>query len=151
MQRADRHRLAQPERERVPDQALPAGVVDLVGDDEDWAARPAADDLCYTSILVGDARDRVDHDQADVSVGDGLLALLADLAVERVATRAPAAGVDEPELAARPLGVDHLAVAGDAWPLLHDGCPLPQYAVDQRRLAHVGPTDDSDDGKLSGQ
>ena len=48
---------------------------------------------------------------------------------------------------AGPVGVDDLAVAGDARPLLDDRLPAADDAVDERRLAHVGAADDGDDGR----
>ena len=74
------------------------------------------------------------------------LALPAHLLVERVAPGHPAAGVDERELAALPLGVDLLAVAGDAGLLLDDRLAAAEDPVHQRRLADVGTTDDGHDG-----
>ena len=75
----------------------------------------------------------------DVGLGDGPLGLAADLAVERGPAGQPTAGVDDGELPAGPLGVEELAVAGDAGSLLDDGLPAADDAVDQRALAHVGP------------
>ena len=54
----------------------------------------------------------------------------------------PPAGVDHGEGVPAPLGVELLAVAGDPGPLLDDGGPPAHDAVDQRRLAHVGPSGD---------
>ncbi len=59
--------------------------------------------------------------------------------------RQPAAGVDDGERAAVPVGLEHLAVAGDAGLLLDDGVAPPDEAVHQRRLADVGAADDGDD------
>ena len=105
--------LAQAEAQQLPDLALAAGVVDLVGHEQDRLAR-AAEQLGDLGVLLGDAGDDVDHEQHDVGVGDGPLGLAADLVVEVAARGQPAAGVDEAERAAQPVGVDVLAVAGDA-------------------------------------
>ena len=59
----------------------------------------------------------------------------------------PAAGVDDDERAAVPVGLEHLAVAGDAGLLLDDRVAPADEAVDQRRLADVGAADDGDDGE----
>ena len=49
-------------------------------------------------------------------------------------------------VAPAPLGVDLLAVAGDAGALLDDRLAPADDAVDERRLADVRPADDGDDG-----
>ena len=67
-----------------------------------------------------------------------------------VAAGQPAAGVDQQEGAALPLGLDLLAVAGDAGLLLDDGLAAADDAVQQRRLADVGAADDGDDGQVIG-
>ena len=114
-------RVAEAERQRLPDQALAVGVVDLVDDEQHLAAGQVAHDLGHPAVLLGDPGDGVDHDEHDVGLADGLLALAAHLVVERRRRFGhPAAGVDEREGHALPLGVDLLAVAGDAGLLLHD-------------------------------
>ena len=61
--------------------------------------------------------------------------------------RQPAAGVDEQERPAQPLGLDDLAVAGHARMVLDDRHPLPDRAIDERRLADVRSSDDGDHGQ----
>ena len=56
--------------------------------------------------------------------------------------RQPAAGVDHGEGPPAPLGVELLAVAGHAGPLLDHRRPTADDAVDQRGLADVGPSGD---------
>ena len=97
-----------------------------------------------SSVIAGDGVEQQDH---GVGGSDGLLALAADLRVEVGAARHPAAGVDEAEGHAEPVGVHLLAVAGDAGLLLDDGDALADDAVHQGGLADVGPTDDGDEGK----
>ena len=113
-------RLAEAEGHGLPDQRLAAGVVDLVGDEQHLAGGERAHDLGDAGVLLGDAGDGVDDEQHGVGLADGLLALAADLRVEVGAAGHPAAGVDEPERHALPLGLDLLAVAGDAGLLLDD-------------------------------
>ena len=59
----------------------------------------------------------------------------------------PAAGVDDGERAAVPVGLEHLAVAGDAGLLLDDRVAAADEPVHQRRLADVRPADDGDHGE----
>ncbi len=95
-------------------------------------------------VLLGDAdRDVHDHDHG-VGVLDGPHALAADLGVETLVGGDEAAGVHDHEGPAPPLGVDGLAVAGDPGPLLDDGLAAADDAVEEGRLAHVGPSDDGD-------
>ena len=62
----------------------------------------------------------------------------------------PAAGVDEGEPAAGPLGVVRDAVAGDAGDVLDDGLAAADDAVDQRRLADVRAADDGQHRQRAG-
>ena len=138
-------RIAEAERERLPDQALAVGVVDLVDDEEHLAAGQVADDVSATRLSSSVTPVMAsDHHEDDVGLADRLLALAAHLVVERRALGHPAPGVDEREGHALPLGVDQLAVAGDAGLLLHDRGALAHDPVDQRGLADVGPADDRD-------
>ena len=61
----------------------------------------------------------------------------------------PAAGVDDGEVPPGPLGVEQLAVPGDARALLDDGLAPADDPVDQRALADVGPADHGDHGPRS--
>ena len=145
MQRADRVRLAEPEGEELPALVLAAVVVGLVGDDDDVVAaapQPVGDRL----VVVGHPDRGVDDEQHDVGVAHGRLDLAADLHLEVAAARHPPAGVDDPERHAEPLGLERLAVAGDAGPVLDDRRLLADDPVEQRALADVGPADDGDDG-----
>ena len=149
VQGADRVRLAEPEGEELPALVLAAVVVGLVGDDDDLvvaAAQPAGDDL----VVVGHPDGAVDDEQHDVGVAHGGLDLAADLGLEVGAAGHPAAGVDDAERHAEPLGLERLAVAGDARAVLDDGRLLADDAVEQRRLADVGPADDGTTGGQGG-
>ena len=144
MQGADRVRLTEPERKELPALVLPAVVVGFVGDDDHLApvaTQPAGDRL----VLVGHPDGRIDHEQHNVGATNGRLHLAAHLDLEIAAGRRPAARVDHPERHAEPLGLELLAVAGDAGPVLDDRRLLAEDAVEQRALADVGPADDHDD------
>ncbi len=146
MQRADRVRLAGAEREELPAVVLAALVVGLVGDQQHRrldAPQPVGQRL----VVVGHAGGRVDEEQHDVGRLDGGLDLAADLGVEIVAARQPAAGVDQQELDPEPLGLGLVAVAGDAGAILDDGHLFADDAVEQRALADVGPPDDDNGGQ----
>ena len=111
----------------------------------------AAQQVGHPGVLLGDAHHGVDHHDHDLGLTDGPLALLADLGVELAAAGQPTAGVDQHEGLALPLGLDLLAVAGDARALLDDGLAPADDAVHQRRLAHVGAAHDGDHGQVAGR
>ena len=98
-------------------------------------------------VVVGDADGDVDDEHDQVSRGDGPLGLRAHLGIERLLTVEPAPGVDDGEPPAAPFGLDRLAVTGDTRVLLDDRLAPPEHPVDERGLAHVGPSDHGDDGK----
>ena len=148
MQGAHRVRLTEPERHELPAVVLAAIVVGLVGDEDHVVAtpsQPVGDRL----VVVGDANGRVDDEQHDVGPADGGLDLARHLGVQRRCRAAghPASGVDDAEGDAEPLRFDLLAIAGDAGAVLDDRGLLADDAVEQRRLADVGASDDGDDGK----
>ena len=62
-----------------------------------------------------------------------------------------AAGVDEVEDAAAPLDLADEAVARRAGDVFDDGAALADHAVEQRRLADVGPADEGDEGLAAGR
>ena len=142
VQRADRIRIAEAERQELPAVVLAAVVVGLVGDQQHGRLDPSQPDG-QRLVVVGDARSSASTTNSTTSaVVDGRLDLAADLRVEVVAAGQPAAGVDEQERDAEPLGLGLLAVAGDAGLVLDDGHLLADDAVEQRALADVGAADD---------
>jgi hypothetical protein len=89
---------------------------------------------------------RVDHEQQEIRLGDGLLHLPPDLDVHRVLrVLHDAAGIDEPEVAPRPVGSREVPVARGARFVGDDRGVATDDAVEQRRLADVGPPDQGDD------
>ena len=143
---ADRVGLAQAEGQELPRLVLAAVVVGLVGHEEHGLAGPAQP-LGDGGVLLGDPDGGVDEEQHGVGAPHALLHLAAHLGLEVGAARHPAAGVDEQEGHAQPLGLDLLAVPGDAGAVLHDGDLLAEDAVHERALADVGAADDGDDGQ----
>ena len=123
------------------------GIVDLVGDHEPGLSG-FAHELGDPRVARMHADLRIDDEQHQVGFLDGLLDLLANLEVHRERRIfAEAAGVDEPEGAAVPFGAREMAVARRARLVAHDGRVAADDAIEQRRLADVGPADDGDDGE----
>ena len=142
-------RLAQAERPQVGDLRLGGGAVHLVGDQEDGhaaAAQPGGDG----GVLLGDPDGGVDDEQQQVGVGHRPLGLGDDAGLEPAGLRLPAAGVDQLEAAARPVGLVDDPVAGHAGQLLGDGRAPAEDAVDQGRLADVGSPDHRHPGRPAG-
>ena len=146
MQCADGIRIAGAERQELPAVVLAPVVVGLVGDQQHGRLDPPQP-IGEGLVVLGHARRRVDQEQHDVGGLDGRLDLAADLRVEVVAARQPAAGVDQQEVDAQPLGLGLLAVAGHAGSVLDDGHLLADDPVEQRALADVGAADDDDGGQ----
>lgn len=96
VQGADRPGVAEAEGERVPGICLPLRGVDFVHHDPHRATGPL-EHLGDGEVPVHEPDRHVDHEQDDVRLGDGPLALGTHLRVERITSRLPAAGVDEDE------------------------------------------------------
>ena len=77
------------------------------------------------AVLLGDAHPASTTNSTASASRIARSLWLADLRVEVAAARQPTAGVDQQERLALPLGLDLLAVAGDARLLLDDGLPRP--------------------------
>ena len=98
-------------------------------------------------VLTGDALGGVDHEEGDVGVVDRPQGtherVVLGGVVDPRATAHPG-GVDEDDRAV--LGVDERVdrVAGRAWQVVDDRAIVTDEAVEQRRLADVGPADDGD-------
>ena len=146
VQRRDRERLAEAERPQGRGVGLAGHAVDLVGGEHDGLAGPAQqpDDGL---VGVGGAHGRVDDEDHRVGGLDGVLGLGGDGGVEAEDVLLPAAGVDDLEAAARPLGLVGDAVTGDAGLVLDDGLAAADDAVHQGRLADVRAADDGEGRK----
>jgi hypothetical protein len=121
-------------------------VVDLVRDEQPRLAGVAQqiDDARVARVR---ANLRVGHEDDEIGLADGLHHLLADLDVHRHRrVFDDAAGVDEPERLAVPLGAAEVTVARGARFLADDGGVRAEDAIEERRLADVGPADEGDDG-----
>ena len=87
----------------------------------------------------------VDDEEDEIGLADRRLRLLGDVAPERAGVGlVDAAGVDQPEGDAVPVGEQLLAVARHPGRLVHDGRPGLGEAVDERRLPDVREADDRD-------
>ena len=141
VQRGDRPRLAEPEVPQAVGLGLGALVVDLVGGQHDRLAG-RAQDLDDRLVGVGDADGGVDDEEHRVGQGDRDLGLGRDPLGQAAGVGVPAAGVDDGEGAAVPVGVVGDPVPGHAGDVLDDRLAAADDPVDQRRLADVGPADD---------
>ena len=137
-------RLAEAERPQLGGVGLATLVVDL-GDGEHHRPAGTAQRAGDDEVGLGGAGLAVDHEQHEVGGGDRALGLRGDHRLQPAGVRLPAAGVDEGEPPSVPECVVGDPVAGHARHVLHDGLAAAQDAVDQRRLADVGPADDRDD------
>ena len=148
VKRADRIRIADAQRHQIPDLVLLGFAVDLVGDEEHRCV-DSANEVCDQLIVRSRADRGVDDHEHHIGIGDGTFALARHLRVEGIAITIghPAAGVDEQELAAKPLGDHFLAVTGDSGAFLDDGLAAAEYPVDECRLADVRAADDGDGWK----
>ncbi len=126
---------------------LLGGVVLLVHHEEDGLGG-LADDARDLLVLVRDAGGAVDDEDDDVGLLRGEDGLLADAGGKDVLglDGLDAAGIDDDEVAAVPVGLVVAAVARDAAGLVDDGVAGDRDAVDERGLADVRAADDCDDG-----
>src|SRR5262249_30985887 len=122
---------------------LPARV-DLVGDEHHRTSR-AAEDLSDLRIERGRALSRVDDEQNDVGLVDGR---------QHLAAHALDEGLDGGGI--EPAGVDHRRLPAPERPpavepvprhpghVAHQRLPAADQAIEERRLADVGPADDGE-------
>ena len=86
-----------------------------------------------------------------MGVRNGALGLTGHLARQRGGVDGldvggqPSAGVDDTERAAVPLGDEVLAIARHSGLLFHNRAPATDKSVHERRLTHVGASDDRND------
>ncbi len=144
MERGDRVRLTEAEGPEVGGVRLTAGAVDLVGTQHHGLAGLAQQSY---DGLVGVRGAHLGVDDEDHGVGglDGELGLRGHGGVDAEDVLLPAAGVDDLEAAARPLGLVGHTVTGDAGLVLDDRLAPPDDPVDQGRLADVRASDDRQD------
>jgi len=109
---------------------LDACVIDLVGHEDDRLAG-LAQELDHCIVGVGGANGRVDDEHDSVCELYRDLGLFGDTQVDAGGVHLPAAGVDDREPGAGPLGVVGNSVPGHTWDVLDDGLASAQDAVDQ--------------------
>ncbi len=119
--------------------------VDLVGH-QVAALVPLAQVLGDHLVGGGQARARVDHEQHRIGFLDRLHRLLGHLGVDAFLVTGDAAGIDDDEFLALPLGLAVLAVAGQAGVLGDDGVASLGQAVEQGGLADVRAAHQGDYG-----
>jgi hypothetical protein len=125
-------------------------VVRLVGDqDHRLVAAPQHLDRGLVDVRRADRHVDDDHDHVGGLHGDFRLGGDGGGAVAGVGL--PAAGVDDGEAAAVPLGVVGDAVAGHAGHVLDDRLAAADDAVDQGGFAYVGAADDGDHRNRAGR
>ena len=142
----DRPRIAQAQLVELPHLVHAVRGVQLVHHEEYGLGRLAQD--ARNGLVVGvDPGLAVHEEQDDVRLVRAGQRLIAYGALEGVVVaHLDAAGVDELEVDAVPVGLMVGAVARDAAHLVDDGLVGLGYAVDEGGLADVRPSDHRDDG-----
>ncbi len=144
VQAGERNRVAEAEPVQVERERVLARVVDLVREHEHRPVR-LAQDLRDLLVAGRDPRLRVDDEEDEVGLLDGLARLVRDRPRERCRIGdVDAAGVDEQEPFRVPLADELLAVARDAGCLVDDRRARAAEPVHERRLADVREADDRD-------
>ena len=99
----------------------------------------------HRRLAHGERGLRLDHPGENLDASD---CVDAGRVLRRPGQRLQPAGVHHHELSVAPERADVHAVTGDSGLVVHDGALRPRQAVEQRRLADVGATDDGDAGEL---
>jgi hypothetical protein len=146
VRRGDRVHVRHPESiELVEVGAL--GVVDLVGHEQPRLLRipQQVHDAGVTGVHphLG-----VAHEEHEVRLFNRLHDLVANGEIHgQIGILDEPAGIDEPEVVPRPLGLAEVPIARGARLVTDDGGGLTDDAVEEMRLAHVGATDNGNDGE----
>ncbi len=147
VRRRDGPRLAEAEVPELEALVLATRGVHLVHRKEDRPVRAlqhARDSLVFggeARLAVHEKDDRIGFLGGDEGLRlDGCLELVDRAGLD-------ATGVDEQEVLPVPVGAMIRPVARDTASLVDDGLGLLCYSVHERRLAHVGPADNCDDGQ----
>ncbi len=122
-----------------------ARIVHLVGDQHPRAAG-VAQHLDHPRIVGMEPGPRIDDQHEEVSFGNGHIDLAANLQIHwdpRIF--GDAAGVDQPESPAVPLGACEVAVSSGTSLVADDRCVGADDSVEQCGLSDVGPPDQGDD------
>ena len=140
----DRHGLAEAERRELVCELGPAGIVELVRDEQHRLACPAQD-VGELGVARRQPCARVDDEEHEVGLLDRRPRLGDGAARDRrVVGDVDAARVHEQEALACPLAEELLAVAGHSRRLVDDRGAGRGQPVDERRLADVRVADDGD-------
>ena len=147
----DLEHVIEPEREELVHPIAGPLVVGLVHRQQHRRLRDPTD-LGRNFIVSGHASlAAVDHEDHQIGLQNGALAVLDDEVVQRILGVAEdAAGVDESEGHALPLGVMRHDVAGGPGHRVDDGATGARDAIEERRLAHVGAADEHHGGQRAG-
>src|SRR5829696_8496606 len=138
----ERHRLSEPQGERVVGAGRPGAALGFVGDEHHRLAG-AAHELDEGLIRRQHPGARVHQEEDDVRLGDRRLCLVAHAGEERALLGLlEAGGVDDAEAQGAEPRVALAAVAGDARAVVDERELLADEAVEQGRLADVRPADD---------
>src|SRR4029078_6565867 len=121
-------------------------VVNL-GDDEQHGPGGTPQRASHHEFGVCRAGMARDNEQDQVGGGDRPLRLLGHSGSQAASVRLPSPGVNESEATSGPYRVIRDPVPRYARHLLNPRLATPEHAVDERRLTHVGPTDDRDNGR----
>ena len=121
-------------------------IVDLVGYDDD-PIRGGPEQGRHTEVVVAHGSRGVENKEHDVGSCQSSLRLAGDISGEFIAGNLPAAGIDEQELPPTPIGGEFATIARHSGPLFDYCRTATDDPVDERRLAHIGTTDDGDNWK----
>ena len=139
----DRERLAHSELMEFRDRNVPIVALGLV-DGEDHGLAAAAGEIGHEAILRGDSRAAVhEHDEA-VGLGDGALGLRDHQALDVVRLLDQPSGVDDDAGHPAAPRVAILAIARQPGEVRDQGIAGARQCVEERRLPHIGPTDQCD-------
>jgi hypothetical protein len=141
----DRERVAEAELVEVVHEVIDDLVIDLV-DREEHGLAGRAQLLREVVIDRREARPSIDDEQQRVGLADRLERLAVDAGADHLALRLgiEAAGVDDAKVGAEVLGFAVAAIAREARRVVNErGAPADE-AVEQGRLADVGPADNGD-------
>ncbi len=141
----DRDRIPQGQRAELGASEVGIDGVDLVGHQE-AALVPLAQVLGDHLVGGGQAGAGIDQEQHGIGLLDGLQRLLGHFRIDALFVAGDAAGIDDDEFLALPLGLAVLAVAGQARVLRHDGVAGAGQAVEQGGLADVRATHQGNNG-----
>ncbi len=137
-----RDRIAQSQRVRLGQALLAGAALAFVGDHDHLVgalAQPAREAL----VERHDARPRIDQEQHGVGAVDRPLGEAAHARLQRLAARRlPARRIEQREGEVAELRRRLAHVTGHARRVVDDGAALADQAVEQRRLADIGPADD---------